>query len=212
MNSKIEQTIEELEQYIDTCKPQAFSSNKIIVNKDQIEELLTELRLRTPEEIKRYQKMISNKEAILADAQTKADAIIAQAEVTHSELVSEHQIMQQAYAQANEVVMIATKQAQEILDKATNDANNIRMGAISYTDELLKNLEAILTGAIDGSKARYENLLAGLNNSLQIVLANRAELMPQTEPELADDDHIPARVETEPQQNVENVSDAQQEG
>lgn len=185
MNSKIEQTIEELEQYIDNCKPQAFSSNKIIVNKDQIEELLTELRLRTPEEIKRYQKMISNKEAILADAQAKADSIIAQAEVTHSELVSEHQIMQQAYAQANEVVMIATKQAQEILNKATSDANDIRMGAIGYTDELLKNLEAILSSAIEGSRARYENLIAGLNSSLQVVLANRAELMPQTEPELA---------------------------
>lgn len=195
MNSKIEQTIEELEQYIDTCKPQAFSSNKIIVNKDQIEELLTELRLRTPEEIKRYQKMISNKEAILADAQAKADAIIAQAEVTHSELVSEHQIMQQAYAQANEVVMIATKQAQEILDKATNDANNIRMSAIGYTDELLKNLEAILTGAIEGSKARYENLLAGLNSSLQVVLANRAELMPQTEPELATEEPVSAKAQ-----------------
>lgn len=212
MNSKIEQTIEELEQYIDTCKPQAFSSNKIIVNKDQIEELLTELRLRTPEEIKRYQKMISNKEAILADAQAKADAIIARAEVTHSELVSEHQIMQQAYAQANEVVMIATKQAQEILDKATNDANNIRMGAISYTDELLKNLEAILSGAIDGSKARYENLMAGLNNSLQIVLANRAELMPQTEPELADVESMTAKAEAEQVQNPEPVSSGQQEG
>lgn len=212
MNSKIEQTIEELEQYIDTCKPQAFSSNKIIVNKDQIEELLTELRLRTPEEIKRYQKMISNKEAILADAQAKADAIIAQAEVTHSELVSEHQIMQQAYAQANEVVMIATKQAQEILDKATIDANNIRMGAISYTDELLKNLEAILTGAIDGSKARYENLIAGLNSSLQIVLANRAELMPQAEPELAVDEPVAAKAETETAQNTETASGVQQEG
>lgn len=213
MNSKIEQTIEELEQYIDTCKPQAFSSNKIIVNKDQIEELLTELRLRTPEEIKRYQKMISNKEAILADAQAKADAIIAQAEVTHSELVSEHQIMQQAYAQANEVVMIATKQAQEILDKATIDANNIRMGAISYTDELLKNLEAILTGAIDGSKARYENLIAGLNSSLQIVLANRAELMPQAEPELAVDEPIASKAEAEPAaQNTETAPGAQQEG
>lgn len=197
MNSKIEQTIEELEQYIDTCKPQAFSTNKIIVNKDQIEELLTELRLRTPEEIKRYQKMISNKEAILADAQTKADAIIAQAEVTHSELVSEHQIMQQAYAQANEVVMIATKQAQEILDKATNDANSIRMGAISYTDELLKNLEAILTGAIEGSKARYENLVTELNSSLQVVLANRAELMPQAEPELVAEEQSSARAEQE---------------
>ena len=197
MNSKIEQTIEELEQYIDTCKPQAFSTNKIIVNKDQIEELLTELRLRTPDEIKRYQKMISNKEAILADAQTKADAIIAQAEVTHSELVSEHQIMQQAYAQANEVVMIATKQAQEILDKATNDANSIRMGAISYTDELLKNLEAILTGAIEGSKARYENLVTELNSSLQVVLANRAELMPQAEPELVAEEQSSARAEQE---------------
>ncbi len=196
MSSKIEQTIEELEQYIDTCKPQAFSSNKIIVNKDQIEELLTELRLRTPEEIKRYQKMISNKEAILADAQTKADAIIAQAEVTHSELVSEHQIMQQAYAQANEVVMLATKQAQEILDKATNDANSIRMGAITYTDELLRNLEVILNGAIEGSKARYDNLIAGLNNSLQVVLANRAELMPQTEPELTEEE--PAAATPEP--------------
>ena len=181
MNSKIEQTIEELEQYIESCKPQAFSSNKIIVNKDQIEELLTELRLRTPEEIKRYQKIISNKEAILADAQAKADTIIARAEVTHSELVSEHQIMQQAYAQANEVVMIATKQAQEILDKATVEANSIRMGSITYTDERLAGLEAILTNAIETTKARYENLMGALSDSLQIVLANRAELMPQTE-------------------------------
>jgi cell division septum initiation protein DivIVA len=199
MNSKIEQTIEELEQYIDSCKPQAFSSNKIIVNKDQIEELLTELRLRTPEEIKRYQKMISNKEAILADAQSKADAIIAQAEVTHSELVSEHQIMQQAYAQANEVVMIATKQAQEILDNATNDANNIRMGAIGYTDDLLKNLESILSNAIEGSKARYDNLISGLSSSLQVVLANRAELMPATEPELSE-------MESAPEQSQEEAS------
>lgn len=211
MNSKIEQTIEELEQYIDTCKPQAFSSNKIIVNKDQIEELLTELRLRTPEEIKRYQKMISNKEAILADAQAKADAIIAQAEVTHSELVSEHQIMQQAYAQANEVVMIATKQAQEILDKATNDANNIRMGAISYTDELLKNLEAILTGSIEGAKVRYENLIAGLGNSLQVVLANRAELMPQAEPELTMSEPAGKKAEPQTEQKTAADSETQQE-
>ena len=190
--SRIEQLISDTESYIDNCKYYPLSNVKIIVNKDQIEELLTEHRLRTPEEIKRYQKMISNKEAILADAQAKADAIIAQAEVTHSELVSEHQIMQQAYAQANEIVMIATKQAQEILDKATNDANNIRLSAIGYTDELLKNLEAILTGSIEGSKARYENLIAGLNSSLQVVLANRAELMPQTEPELADEEPVAA--------------------
>jgi len=130
MASRIEQIIDEIEDYIDGCKTQAFAPSKIIVNRETMEELLNELRSKTPDEIKRYQKIISNKEAILADAQAKADAIIAQAQVKTDELVSEHEIMQQAYAQANEVVMIATKQAQEILDNATNDANNIRMGAI----------------------------------------------------------------------------------
>ena len=87
--------------------------------------------------------------------------------------------MQQAYAQANEVVMIATKQAQDILDNATNDANNIRMSAIAYTDDMLKNLEASLTGAIETSKARSESLIGALQGFLDIVTANRAELVPE---------------------------------
>ena len=68
MSSRMEQIIEEIEEYIDNCKYQPLSSTKIVVNKDELEELLTELKMKTPEEIKRYQKIISNKEAILADA------------------------------------------------------------------------------------------------------------------------------------------------
>ena len=66
MSSRMEQIIEEIEEYIDNCKYQPLSSTKIVVNKDELEELLTELKMKTPEEIKRYQKIISNKEAILA--------------------------------------------------------------------------------------------------------------------------------------------------
>ena len=179
MSSKIEQIIDEIEEYIDNCKPHNCSSSKIVVNRDEIDELLTELRMKTPEEIKRYQKIISNQEAILADAKAKAEAIIAQAQIKTDELVSEHQIMQQAYAQANEVVMIATKQAQDILDNATNDANNIRMSAIAYTDDMIKNLEESLTGAIETSKARSESLIGALQGFLDIVTANRAELVPE---------------------------------
>ena len=179
MSSKIEQIIDEIEEYIDNCKPHNFSSSKIVVNRDEIDELLTELRMKTPEEIKRYQKIISNQEAILADAKAKAEAIIAQAQIKTDELVSEHQIMQQAYAQANEVVMIATKQAQDILDNATNDANNIRMSAIAYTDDTLQNLEASPTSAIETSKARSESLIGALQGFLDIVTANRAELVPE---------------------------------
>ena len=173
MNSRLEQIIAEIEEYIDSCKSSTFSKGKIVVDKEELMELLTELRLKTPEEIKRYQKIIANKDAILSDAQAKADEIIAQAQIQTNELVSEHQIMQQAYAQANEVVSIATNQAQEILDKATEDANSIRTAAIEYTDNLLSNLENIVVHAIDTSKAKYDGLLSSLQNCYDIVKANR---------------------------------------
>ena len=59
MSSRIEQIIDEIEEYIDRdCKFQPLSTTKIIVNKEHLEELLRELRMKTPDEIKRYQKII----------------------------------------------------------------------------------------------------------------------------------------------------------
>ena len=182
MASAIEDIIDELEEYIDSCKPSSiFSDSKIVVNRDDIDGLLEELRRKTPDEIRRYQKIISNQEAILANAQAKADQIIAEAQITTNELVSEHQIMQQAYAQANEVVMIATKQAQEMLDAATKDANEIRSGAISYTDELLKSIQNILSASIDTTRANNDNFLRKMQGYLDVVVSNRTELAPETE-------------------------------
>ena len=71
MSSKIEQIIDEIEEYIDNCKPHNFSSSKIVVNRDEIDELLTELRMKTPEEIKRYQKIISNQGGDFSGCQSK---------------------------------------------------------------------------------------------------------------------------------------------
>ena len=176
MSSKMEQIIEEIEDYIDGCKPSPISRNKILVNREQLEELLSELRTKTPEEVKRYQKIISNKEAILADAQAKADQIIAQAQIQTNELVSEHQIMQQAYAQANEVVQIATKQAQEILDNATSDANEIRIGAMRYADNLMANAEGIIGHTLDSYTTKYDSLVNSLQECYDMVRNNRAEL------------------------------------
>ena len=85
MSSRIEQIIDEIDEFIESCKFQPLSATKIIVNKEEIEELLRELRLKTPDEIKRYQKIISNKDAILEDAQSKADAIIADAQAKAQE-------------------------------------------------------------------------------------------------------------------------------
>ncbi len=178
MTSRLEQIIAEIEEYIENCKPQPMQKGKIIVDKDEMSEFLTELKLKTPEEIKRYQKMIANKDAILADAQQRADQIVAEAQVQTNELVSEHQIMQQAYAQANEVVSIATQQAQDILNKATEDANSIRSASIEYTDNLLSNLENIMANALDTTHQHYDALMTSLQDTYDIVKENRGELTP----------------------------------
>ncbi len=176
MSSRIEQIIEEIEEYIDSCKFQPLSTTKIIVNKDQMDELLRELRMKTPDEIKRYQKIIANKDAILADAQAKADSMLEQAQVHTNELVSEHEIMQQAYAQANEIVMAATEQAQQILDNATSDANDIRIGAIQYTNDLLANAENIIGHTLDSYTTKYDGLVSSLQECYETVHRNREEL------------------------------------
>ena len=58
MSSRIEQLIDEIEDYIESCKPKFMSSTEIIVNKDEIDELLRELRMKTPDEIKRYRRLL----------------------------------------------------------------------------------------------------------------------------------------------------------
>ena len=76
MSSRIEQIIGEIEEYVDSCKFQPLSTTKIVVNKEEIEELLRELRLKTPDEIKRYQKIIAQKDKIISDAQAQAEQMI----------------------------------------------------------------------------------------------------------------------------------------
>ncbi len=178
MSSRIEQLIDEIEDYIDGCKFQPLSKTNIIVNKEEIDELLRELRMKTPDEIKRYQKIISNKEAILNDARTKAEALIKDATVQTTELINEHEIMQQAYAQANEIVRAAAAQAQEILNNATMEANGVRTSAMQYLDEMLSNLENAMTAILATTTEHYESFFNTINGYNEIVKANRAELRP----------------------------------
>lgn len=178
MSSRIEQLIDEIEEYIESCKPKFMSSTEIIVNKDEIDELLRELRMKTPDEIKRYQKVISNKEAILKDARAKAEALINEATIQTNELINEHEIMQQAYAQANEVVTMASRQAQEILDNATIEANNLRAAAMQYTDDILAHLENIIAASTQSAMANYDSLIGSLNQYRDIVQSNRSDLLP----------------------------------
>lgn len=181
MSSKIEQVIGEIEDYIADCKYQTFSNTNIIVDKERIEELLRDLRTRTPDEIKRYQKIISQKEAILNDAREKADAMLAVAQAETDRMVGENEIMQQAFAQAGEVTRQASEQAQQIIDMATIEANSIKQSAMEYTYGQLQMMQEIITHAIGTAEANYGELIANLKECEAIISHDRSQLYPQVE-------------------------------
>ncbi len=184
MSSKIEEMIDELDDYISGCKFQPLSGNsKIIVEKDIIDNYIEQLRVKTPDEIRRFQKIISNRDAIIEDAKAKADAMLQDAADQTNNLISESEVMQQAYAQAQAIVDEATLQAQSIIDDATVDANNIRLGAMQYTDDLLSNVQHIIAQTADSASARYTNLITELQKAYDTVVENRNELRADDEPE-----------------------------
>ena len=176
MSSKFEQMIDDIEDYIQNCKPKPLSNTMIIVNRDELLDMLQELRQKTPVEVSRYQKVISNKEAILNDARKKAEEMINEAAVHTTELVSETEIMQQAYEQAQRIVDMASEQAEDIVAQASEEASAMRMAAVSYTDDNLHSIEDMLAHGIDVAATNYERLMTQLQETIQVIQANRSQL------------------------------------
>ena len=73
----------------------------------------------------------------------------------------------------------ANRQAQEIIDAATNDANNLRLSAISYTDEMMANMGQIMANTLEDAGAKYNEFVRSLQASLDVINRNRSELQPQ---------------------------------
>lgn len=177
--SKIDQIISEMEEYIEGCSPFPLSSTKIVVVKEELEEMISELRLKTPDEIKKYQKLLANKDQILNDANEQARSIIEAAQIHTNELVNEHEIMQRAYEQGQQYIDQAKMEAENILNRAVEDANTIRFNAVKYTDDMLSKLQLIIEHSVQANTSRYEALMGDLNKTLEVVISNREALRPQ---------------------------------
>ena len=183
--SKIEKIIGEIEEYLDGCKAQSFSGGKkIVLEKDVIDDMLVELRMSTPEEIKKYQKIIANKEEIGSEARKQAEATLAEAEKQRDRLVSESEVMRQAYQQAQKLLEDTQAEAQKMINDATVESDGIRQSAIEYTDYLLQGVQELLSNSMENFQSRFHALNSQLENSLQIVVSNRRELSGQPEEEV----------------------------
>lgn len=181
--SRIEQLIEDIYEFIESCRMQPLSSTKVIVPKDELYDLLDELRLRTPDEIKRYQKIIANRDAIIADAEEKADAMLRQTKDKAKDLLNEHEIMQQAYYQANEMITEASEEAEKMRREAAQEADQIRAGALAYSNDVLSGVERVLAAAYENSLEKYDGFIGTLKNDLDTIHNNKRELQEQLYPD-----------------------------
>ena len=177
--SKIEQTIEDIYAYLETCKPSKFYANKVSVDKDELMDLLEELRLSAPDEIRRYQKVITNRDDILNDAQKRAETMLSQAQAKTNQLLDESEIMQAAYTRAEEIMRQANEEAQMLLDQANRESEELRRGALQYTNDLLADAKLHIQQAMKDSDAIHQRYMDALKQSANIIEGNQSELMGQ---------------------------------
>lgn len=112
-------------------------SGRVLVDKHEIYEILKEVRIKLPDEIKQAEWIREERQRILAEAQNEADTIVEEAKLHIEEMVEKDEITRRAQERADDIV-----------DKAQNNAKEIRIGAREYADELLKNVQEELESVI----------------------------------------------------------------
>lgn len=182
--SRIEKAIDEIYEYVENCKPSKLYPNKVTVSKDELYDLLDALRMCAPEEIKRYQKIINNREEILGEAQAQAKKIMNQAKAQTAQLLDQNELVQTAYAQAEQIVKQAEEQAQKILNQAVGESDQVRTSALYYTSDLLGEAGRNIESSLKEIESKSSMLINVLKKDIEVIKSNRAELKDQIEGKL----------------------------
>lgn len=128
--------LETLEDALENGKGLPFSS-KCIVSKEDLLDIIKEIRLKLPEELKQAKWVKEERGRILVEAQKEADEIIKEAENRIISMIDEHEITKQAYEQKTQIIEIANEKAREI-------SNGTKM----YADSILEKAELVLEDAL----------------------------------------------------------------
>jgi vacuolar-type H+-ATPase subunit H len=130
------QMIDRLEELLNESRPLPFTHN-VIVDEDRMLDLIDQMRVSIPEEVKKAQQVLAQRDRLIAQAEEEANRRLNLARDRSSELVERDQVVQAAYAQA-----------EQIKDQARLDSESIRRDADQYVLETLRNLEMDMERAI----------------------------------------------------------------
>jgi cell division septum initiation protein DivIVA len=162
--------VDRLEELFNESRPIPLTRN-VIVDEDRFLEIVDQMRISIPEEVKRAQQIEAQRDRILAQAQEEAHRTVILAQQKGEELVDKDSIVQAGQARVD-----------QIIEQARIDAEVIRRDADDYVIETLENLEAELTRLLNQAR----NGIAKLSADRQVAMRQEddAGLLKETNPHL----------------------------
>jgi F0F1-type ATP synthase membrane subunit b/b' len=140
--------IDELQVLVEEAKSVPFSSSAV-VDRDEILELLAQLKQEVPDEVRQARWMMRDRDEHLARARKEADRILAEAREQRDRLLSR-----------SEIVHAAEREAERILDDGKARAARSRLQAEDYIDQKLAGFEILLNKTL-ATVARGREQLRG---------------------------------------------------
>ena len=95
------------------------------------------------------------------------------------ENVYESDLVQSAYAQAEQIVAQAQSQAEQILNQAVQESDQVRTSALYYTSDLLSQAGRNIETSLKEMESKSTMLISALKQDIEVIKANRSELMSQ---------------------------------
>jgi len=156
--------LDEIEEVLESSKANVFSG-KISVDKARILDILNEIRLHLPDDIRQAQRILNDHDKILADAEHKAIGILDIAEAEAKMMTNSHELFKRA-----------TEKASEITEEAKKSARDLRAGASAYVDEKLEEAERQMKEYLANVEAQHKKLVQYYTETIDVLYENRQEL------------------------------------
>ena len=147
--------IDKLDDLVHNAKPVPLT-DQVRVDKEQIYDILDQMRATIPEEIKQARWIVKERQEMLAEAKREAERVVKEARERQDRLVSQEEVTKEAQ-----------RAAEEIIDEAHAREREIRLGAEDYADEILGTLEVNLSKFI-AAVQRGRDRLAGKDEPAEV--------------------------------------------
>lgn len=130
----IEEILDTLDDLLDKSWSLPFSNGRSIVDDEKICELLNDIRLNLPAEMKQARQIVADRADIIATANREAEAVIRKAEERARAILAQETIVKQAQQRANEIIAQANQKSREL-----------RSASQEYSDDMLRQAEESIT-------------------------------------------------------------------